>query len=132
MSLLDWIRSTVKQKRSMSICWKVVIWAFDIIGNKLVWKIGTGVSVQLGLDPWVGCKCRHLLPYFLIDKLHVVRVFSLKDIRVLGLIPLMEQGWISADQLGLDDHREATVWNGYLSIFKRSHVCFTNDNDVSV
>ena len=45
MSLLDWIRSSVKQKRIMSICWKFVLCSFDIIGNNLVWKIGTGVAV---------------------------------------------------------------------------------------
>ena len=44
----------------------------------------------------------------------------------------MEQGWLSADQLGLDDHQEDIVWNGYLSILKRSHVHLTNDNDVLV
>ena len=75
---------------SISICWKAVIWSFDIIGNNLVWNIGTGVVVRLGLDPWVGCKWRHLLPTYLIEKLHSVGVFSLKDIEVLGLIPLME------------------------------------------
>ena len=111
---------------------KAVICAFDIIGNNLVWKIGIGASVCLGLDPWVGCKWRHLLPSFFIDKFHSVGVFSLKDIGVPGLIPLMEQGWLLADQLGLDDHQDAIVWNGYLSILKRSHVRLTNDNDVLV
>ena len=50
LSLLDWNRSSVKQKMSMSICWKVVLWSFDIIGNNLVWKIGNGAEVRLGLD----------------------------------------------------------------------------------
>ena len=32
-SFLDWIRSSVKKKRNISICWKAVLWSFDIIGN---------------------------------------------------------------------------------------------------
>ena len=32
MTILDWIRSPIKLKICMSICWKVVLWAFDIIG----------------------------------------------------------------------------------------------------
>ena len=90
----------------MSICWKAIIWSFDIIGNNLVWNIGTGASIRLGLDPWVGCKWRHLLPTYLIEKLHSVGVSSLKDIGVPSLSPLMEQGWLSAEQLGLDDHQD--------------------------
>ena len=72
------------------------------------------------------------ITFFFIDKLHSVGVFSLKDIGVPGLIPLMEQVWLSVDQLGLDDHQDVAVWNGYLSILKRSHVRLTNDNDVLV
>ena len=117
-SLLEWIRSSVKHKRSMSICWKVVLWSFDIIGNNLVSKIGNGVDVHLGMDPWVGYKWRHLLPYPLVDKLHSVGVFSLKYIGAPGLTVLMEQGWLSADHLGLTDQLDVTIWNGYLSTLK--------------
>ena len=90
LSLLEWIRSSVKHKRSMSICWKVVLRSFHIIGKNLVWKIGNGADVHLGMDPWVGYKWRHLLPYPLVEKLHSVGVFSLKDIGAPGLTVLME------------------------------------------
>ena len=43
----------------MSICWKVVIWSFDLIGNYILWKVGNGAYVRLGMDPWVGYKWRH-------------------------------------------------------------------------
>ena len=62
MTILDWIRSTDKKKKNISICWKSVLWAFDLIGNFLVWKIGSGNAVRIGLDPWAGCKWRHALP----------------------------------------------------------------------
>ena len=63
-----------------------VLWAFDIIENFLVWNIRNGVVVRLGVDPWVGCKWRHILPPYVIEKLHLVGIFSLKDTRGLHLV----------------------------------------------
>ena len=84
LSLMDWTKVTVKKKRCMSICWKAVLWSFDLIGNYLTWKVGNGVAVRIGFDPWVGCKWRHILPTSLIDKLHSL-VFSFsKTLAVLG------------------------------------------------
>ena len=44
----------------------------------------------------------------------------------------MEQGWISADDLGLVDYQDVSCWNGYLAILKASHVRLTNAMDVLV
>ena len=56
LSLMEWIRVTNKKKRCMSICWKAVLWSFDLIGNYLSWKVGNGADVRIGYDSWVGCK----------------------------------------------------------------------------
>ena len=39
-SLLDWIRSSVKQKRNISICWKTMLWSFDIMVITLFGRLG--------------------------------------------------------------------------------------------
>ena len=70
LTLLDWIRVTVKKKKGISICWKDVLWSFDLIGQALVWKVGSGTEVCIGIDPWLGCKWRHVLPAPMIDQLH--------------------------------------------------------------
>lgn len=69
LSLIDWIRSSIKQKRRIYTCWKAVLWSFDLIGNSLVWKVGNEAEVRIGLDPWVGYLWRHILPAQLIERI---------------------------------------------------------------
>ena len=85
LSLLDWIRSSVKQKRRISTCWKVVLWYFDLNGNYIVWKVGNGAEVRIGMDPYIGCLWRHLLPIHLIERIHSFGFYFLKDIGCPGM-----------------------------------------------
>ena len=41
----------------------------------------------------------------------------------------MEQGWLFADHIGLTYQLDVTVWNGYLSTLKESHVILSNEDD---
>ena len=106
LSLLDWIHVTVKKKRCMSICWKAVLWSFDLIGNFLIWKVGNGANVRIRVDPWVGCKWRHILPLNLVDKLHSARLYFLNDIGCHDISLLNNQGWFSAALIGLIDQQD--------------------------
>ena len=45
-----------------SIIWKALVQAYDLIGTGLVWRVGSGSRVRLGMDPWVGSSRSHLLP----------------------------------------------------------------------
>ena len=132
LNILEWIRSPVKKKKCISICWKAVIWAFDIVGNFLVWNIGNGNVVRIGEDPWICCKWRHSLPSYMIEKLHLAGFFVLSDIGLHGLTVLMAQQWINADFIGFTDPREIDVWNGYLAILKSNHARLTNKDDTLV
>ena len=49
-----------------------------------MWRIGARTEVRIGIDPWLGCKCRHILPDAMIDKLHTVGKYVLKDIACFG------------------------------------------------
>ena len=108
--MLNWIRVSVKKKRDISICWKVVLWSFDLIGQSLVWRVGTGAYVCIGMDPWIGCKWRHSLPSTMVDKLHYVGFYFLKDIACPGVSILQDHGWLNADILGFVD-QEIISWN---------------------
>ena len=122
LNILEWIRSPVKKKKNISIYWKAVLWAFDIIGIFLVWKIGNGTVVHIGLDPWIGCKWRHALPSSMLEKLHFAGFYCLSDIGFHGMSVVMAQQWFSTEFIGFTDPLEIDVWNGYIAILKSSHV----------
>ena len=88
----------------------------------MVWKIGNGTAVRIGLDPWIGCKWRHALHSSMLEKLHLAGFYFLSDIGLHGMTALMAQQWINADFIGFTDPQEIDVWNGYVSILKSSHV----------
>ena len=51
LTMLDSIRDKDKKKSRISICGKSVLWSFNLIGDFLVWKVGNGADVCIGLDP---------------------------------------------------------------------------------
>jgi hypothetical protein len=50
----------------------------SLVGNWLVWKIGRGEQVLIGLDPWIGCKEAYKLPTHLIHELQRKGYHSLR------------------------------------------------------
>ena len=64
----------------------------------------------------------------MIEKLHSVGVFSLQDIRI-PVTSVLEQARLSTDYIGLVEHEDVSVWNGYSSLLKASHVILSNVND---
>ena len=56
----------------------------------------------------------------------------MKDVGTSTLSYLMEQGWLSSDDLGLVGELDINAWNGYLAILKTSHIRFRNEDDLLV
>ena len=93
-----------------------------------MWRIGIGIEVRIGIDPWLGCKWRHNLPVSMIVKLHNEGYFVLKYIACIGTSLLQDQGWMNADFLGFEDH-EIIIWNSYVALFTTSHVHISTKDD---
>lgn len=51
---LDWIRQGHRHNGNISIIWKAVTKATNLIRNGLTWRIRSGFSVCIGEDPWIG------------------------------------------------------------------------------
>ena len=93
-----------------------------------MWRIGARTEVRIGIDHWLGCKWRHILPDAMIDKLHTVGKYVLKDIACFGSALLQDQGWLNADLFGFDD-QEITIWNSYITLLTASHAKITTEDD---
>ena len=54
-----------------------MIKSFVVIEENLVWKVGDGRGVQVGMDPWLGCNGRFRLTDPLVDSLRQQDVYFL-------------------------------------------------------
>ena len=64
----------------------------------------------------------------MIDKLHTVGIYVLRDIACFGSTLLQDQGWLNADLFGFDD-QEITIWNSYITLLTTSHAKITTEDD---
>lgn len=65
-SLDDWLINPVKSMQNIYIIWKAVVVAFPLVGNWLIWRVGRGTKMKVGLDPWIGCGEDYRLPAHII------------------------------------------------------------------
>lgn len=81
---------------------KAVVSAFQVIENNLVWKVGNGRKLQIGEDPWLGCKRQHILLDHTIHELRKKGFYMLNQLPdPLRSIP-WGQAWKSNLSLGLE------------------------------
>eukprot|EP00253_Pinus_taeda_P018576 PITA_18576 len=66
LHIMDWIRRAHQSTSGVSIIWKAVLKALSPIREGITWRIRSRNTVQIGLDPWVGCGDMHRLPKDLI------------------------------------------------------------------
>ena len=79
--LLDWIRDMCNTSLpNGSIIWKDLGKAFPLVSEGLVWKIGDGTKARIGAYPWPGCSENHLLPFQLIQLIHLKGFFHQNQI----------------------------------------------------
>lgn len=76
----EWVKNIIKILQYASIIWKTIITTFPLVGNWLVWHVGKGDKVQIGLDPWIGSGGLHRLPSLVIRDLRDKRFDTSRQI----------------------------------------------------
>jgi hypothetical protein len=77
---MDWISQAPKEIAKCLNHLESNYSAFPLIGNWIIWKIGNGDQVLIGIDSWIGCKENHKTPTHLIHKLHRNGLYTLKQV----------------------------------------------------
>lgn len=128
LTLLEWIRLGNKSRANCSVVWKAVVQHFSLVGSGLVWRIGNGRLIRIGLDPWVGCRGGHVLSVELRTFLAARGCHFLADIEDPGSSTLWHQGWISAQRLEISDELQG-AWEDFLRILRLTNIRLTNRVD---
>ena len=65
----------------------------------------------------------------MLKRLHYQCFYFLKDIGCPGVSMLMEQGWLSRENVGLVDIQDVIIWKGFIVVLKASNLRLTNAVD---
>jgi hypothetical protein len=128
LSILDWVRSLNKSSAGASIIWKALIKDFDLVGMGLVWRVGNGCLVRLGLDPWPGCQLGHILPEGLRQRLALGGFFHLAQVGDPLTTNMWHQGWLAGHRLGLLED-DLPYWNRYTQNLRESSIRLVDRDD---
>jgi len=74
----EWVINPLKQLNNVSIIWKVVTNSFHLVCDWLIWKIGKGDKMKIGLNPWVGSRDIHKIPLQMIQELRNKGCYNLQ------------------------------------------------------
>ena len=99
----EWIRNPKKTHAGGSVIWKAVVKSFNLIGPNLAWNVGNGRCVWIGVDPWVGCTQKHILPAHTVASLRERNIIYLHQLAILGLQDIWVRSWRQASFLDLDE-----------------------------
>jgi hypothetical protein len=121
LSILEWIRSPGSRTTGISVMWKAVQRAFDVVGNSLTWQVGSGNSLRIRRDPWAGCLREHLLPDDLYTTFERGGYFHLAQIADPLHTTLWQQGWKSGRILELNEP-QTIIWNRYILSLRKANI----------
>jgi hypothetical protein len=105
-----------------------LIKAFDLIGNCLVWRVGYGRSVRLGMDLWLGCNMGHILPAGTRNRLAQGGFYYLAQVRDPLQTNVWHQGWLSGHRLGLLEE-DLFHWDRYLQALRDASIQLVDRDD---
>lgn len=128
LSLLEWIRNLVLNLKGIFVMWKAILKAFEVVGNGLAWRVGSGHLLRIGLDPWAGCFREHLLNADLRSWLEQGGYFYLAQVGDPNSTNLWSQAWKIGRMLGLVGE-DSILWERYIQALRRANISLTDWED---
>lgn len=112
-STTHWLRNHQSGFFQTSAVWSSIYRTFDLIGLWLKWKIGNGVELFVGVDPFIGDGGGYRLPTSLIKELQERQVTVLSQF-FLDRTILSSECWLTAGELNLPLQWH-NCWGNYIA-----------------
>jgi len=128
LSMLDWIRTEDKKRSRVSIIWKAILQAFEVISKGLAWRVGDGHKLLIGKDPWSGSDGAHILSGPLCNKLELRVLRFLYQVEDPQTTTIWNQGWCDGVRIGLQGDLPGE-WQHYTQALKSAHIRLVQRED---
>ena len=127
-NIIEWLHRPAWNHQGISAIWRATLKAMPLIRDNLLWKIGNGAQVRIGLDPWPGSGNTHLLPEGLIRHLNNRGIKHLAPIGDLQRSTIFTQAWVTDRQWHLTAEW-TDYWKGYIQALTESHIKLHEEED---
>jgi hypothetical protein len=94
----------------------------------MIWQVGKGDKVKIGLDPWIGSKGLHKLPPQLIQEIRSKGFYTLRQIVKWERSTNWQQQWLTWEEIGLGEDLDE-AWKTYTDALKDNNVKIREDDD---
>jgi len=101
LAITDWICRPNWNRHGISGIWRAILNAMPIIRDSLLWRIGNGTSVCIGIDPWPGSGNAHRLPEGLVLYLNNRGIKFLSQIGDQQNTTIFTQAWLNEQHWNL-------------------------------
>jgi len=129
-SIEEWFWMPRKVVHISYTWWKVMADSFPLMGVWIVWWVGNGRSIQIGEDHWEGSYRDFKLSKELVDIIHNMGVYSLRDATSHGMDISRHSIWNWAVELSLEGFMEEE-WNKFIGNLKSNFISLEEDEDDS-
>ena len=124
LSVQSWFRNKLFRYNNTSRIWMGFMNILNWIGQGLIWQVGCGTEVRVGVDPIVGLGSTYILPYEL-------RTY-LEDFGIITLAQAKNQEtglWFTAEELDLCDEW-SILWSSYTRGLEYNRISINMEADL--
>lgn len=126
--VICWIRNPELVSWNYSPMWRGFMKIFHWIKNDLLWQVGSGSQIRVGIDPIIGFEHDYCLPPIIPQYLQILGLSTLNKIHHQSLENEANLKWLSAREIGLSGYL-THLWDDYIKKLNSAGVRLNNDVD---